>query len=107
MTDVCECSIRKSNKVDKTCACPQMEVYAQQCIDKGVDVSDWRNSVDFCPFECPSGQVYNSAGSTPVPTCLDRNPTPTGTVRGCYCPAGQFLQDGRCINANQCKCLYE
>ena len=42
-----------------------------------------------------------------MPTCLDRNPEQTGTVRGCFCPEGQFLQDGECVAANACKCLYE
>ena len=25
-------------------------------------------------YDCPDGQVYNPAGATPVPTCLDKDP---------------------------------
>ena len=42
-----------------------------------------------------------------MPTCLDKDPEQTGTVRGCFCPEGQFLQDGECVKADGCKCLYE
>ena len=58
-------------------------------------------------YKCPEPSVYKADGATPVPTCLDRNPTPTGTVRGCFCPDGLFLQDGECVKASDCKCLYE
>ncbi|KAG9347866.1 hypothetical protein JZ751_003882, partial [Albula glossodonta] len=43
-------------------------------------------------------------------TCADissqRNCT-SHCVTGCRCPAGQFLQDGGCVNASQCACLWE
>jgi len=26
---------------------------------------------------------------------------------GCYCPAGLFLQDGRCVDVSECECLWE
>ena len=42
-----------------------------------------------------------------MPTCLDKDPEQTGTVRGCFCPENQFLQDGECVAADGCKCLYE
>ncbi|KAL5248251.1 hypothetical protein ACHWQZ_G017435 [Mnemiopsis leidyi] len=101
MTDVCHC------KLDETCACPQFDAYAQKCIENGVDLNDWREEVAFCPYDCPSGQVYKPNGTVPSPTCLEKNPTITGTVRGCFCPEGQYMQDGNCVRANQCKCLHE
>lgn len=101
MTDVCNCFM------DEDCACSQYESYAQSCIQKGVDLSKWRESVDYCPYKCPEGLTYYASASLPTPTCLDRNPEKKMTGRGCFCPSGQFLQDGVCIEASQCKCIYE
>ena len=58
-------------------------------------------------YDCPELTVYLPDGATPVPTCLNRDPEKTGTVAGCFCPEGQFLQDGLCVEASGCKCLYE
>ena len=58
-------------------------------------------------YECPEGQSYKARGATPVATCLNQNPTETGKVRGCFCPAGEFLQDGVCVAPSECKCLHE
>ena len=101
MTDVCHCFM------DKSCACSQYDNYASSCIEAGIDLSNWRSSVDYCPFECPEGLTYMSAGPVPAPTCLNKEPEQEGTVRGCFCPTGQFLQDGQCVPASQCRCLYE
>ncbi|KAJ8278768.1 hypothetical protein COCON_G00058340 [Conger conger] len=55
--------------------------------------------------DCLAGRVE------PCPlTCADissqRNCTSL-CVTGCRCPIGQFLQDGQCVNASQCACLWE
>ena len=86
---------------------PSSIIYASECINAGVDLSNWREDIEFCPYECPSGLIYEAAASTPVPTCLDRSPKQIGTARGCVCPSGQFLQDGVCVPASECQCLYE
>jgi len=72
-----------------------------------VDLSDWREEVEYCPYDCPDPTIYLADGATPVPTCLNKEPEKTGTVRGCFCPDGKFLQDGVCVDASGCKCLYE
>jgi len=101
MTDVCNCFM------DKHCACSQYDVYATQCIERGVDLSNWRESVDYCPYECPEGLTYYASAPIPSPSCLDRNPKKEADARGCFCPSGQFLQDGVCVDASQCKCIYQ
>ncbi|XP_063676931.1 mucin-17-like [Bolinopsis microptera] len=101
MMDVCQCHL------EKACACPQFDVYATQCQNNGFDAAQWRENVAFCPYDCPEPTVYIPDGATPVPTCLNRDPSKTGTVAGCFCPEGQFLQDGLCVEASGCKCLYE
>jgi len=101
MTDVCHCFM------DKHCACSQYDNYASSCIEAGIDLSNWRKSVDYCPYECQEGLTYMSDGPVPAPTCLDKKPKEEGTVRGCFCPSGQFLQDGKCVPESECRCLYE
>ena len=101
MVDVCNCFI------DKSCACSVYDTYATTCVQNGVDLSNWRDQVEYCPYDCPTGMVYQSAGPLPAPTCLERNPDSEGTARGCFCPGGQFLQDGGCVGADQCRCLHE
>ncbi|XP_036410900.1 SCO-spondin [Megalops cyprinoides] len=55
--------------------------------------------------DCLAGRVE----ACPL-TCLDissqRNCT-SYCVTGCRCPAGRFLQEGRCVNASQCVCLWD
>lgn len=101
LTDVCNCYM------DQACACSQFDIYAVQCNQNGVDLSNWRESVDYCPYICPEGLTYHASASIPSPSCLDRNPEEESTARGCFCPSGQFLQDGVCVEASQCKCIYE
>ena len=101
ITDVCHCFM------DESCACSQYDNYASSCIEAGIDLSNWRSSVDYCPFQCPEGLTYLSAGPVPAPTCLNKEPEQEGTVRGCFCPTGQFLQDGQCVPSSECRCLYE
>lgn len=101
LVDVCNCYIADS------CACDTMESYAQTCINSGVDLSNWREEVSFCPYLCDSPFSYHSKGSVPVATCLEKAPEETGTARGCFCPEGTLLQDGECVDDSQCKCLHE
>ena len=61
----------------------------------------------FSAYMCPDGLEYDANRQVPLPSCLDRNPTSTGTQRGCFCPEGQFLQDGACVEPDQCRCLHE
>ena len=42
VTDVCHCWL------DQSFACPQFDTYADSCIANGVDLSNWRESVEFC-----------------------------------------------------------
>ncbi|KAJ8374864.1 hypothetical protein SKAU_G00054440 [Synaphobranchus kaupii] len=49
--------------------------------------------VEPCPLTCPD-------------ISSQRNCT-SHCITGCRCPIGQFLQEGRCVNASQCGCLWE
>ena len=88
-------------------ACSQYENYVSTCYEAGVDVAGWREVVNYCPFECSEELIYLPKGPTPTPTCLDQHPAPGGTIEGCFCPLGKFLQDGICVTSEECECLYE
>ncbi|ROI48994.1 SCO-spondin [Anabarilius grahami] len=55
--------------------------------------------------DCLSGII----DACPV-TCSDLHSERNCTLNcsaGCYCPPGLFLQDGRCVAASKCECLWE
>jgi hypothetical protein len=101
MSEVC------ANLLVTNSACSQYENYVSTCYESGVDISGWRDTVKYCPFLCPKGLIYLPKGSIPTPTCLDQKPALEGTMEGCFCPQGKFLQDGVCVLSEECKCLYE
>ena len=101
MVDVC------NGFMDKSAACPIFDSYATTCFQNGVDISNWREEVEYCPYDCPTGRTYQSDGPVPAPTCLERNPESEGTARGCFCPGGQYLQNEECVSADQCRCIFE
>ncbi|XP_039512123.1 SCO-spondin [Pimephales promelas] len=55
--------------------------------------------------DCLSG-IMDACHVTCSDLHSDRNCTLNCTT-GCYCPAGLFLQDGRCVDVSECECLWE
>ena len=101
MSEICTDLIRTNS------ACSQYENYVSTCYEAGIDLSGWREVVNYCPYECPKGLIYMPKGPVPTPTCLDQHPALERTIEGCFCPSGLFLQDGTCVHSEECKCLYE
>ncbi|XP_039266345.2 SCO-spondin-like [Styela clava] len=66
------------------------------------------------PGICTGGQVFVKEPAckeinTCEQTCSDRSNNvkcSTNCTEGCYCPNNQFLQDGVCVSASQCRCSY-
>ncbi|KAG7281602.1 hypothetical protein CRUP_033712, partial [Coryphaenoides rupestris] len=55
--------------------------------------------------DCLTGRVENCP-----PTCSHLSQTANCTascIRGCRCPEGLYLQEGRCVNASQCGCVWD
>lgn len=42
VTDVCNCDL------DQSCGCSQLDSYAYTCIDRGIDLTNWREDVAYC-----------------------------------------------------------
>ena len=56
-------------------------------------------------IQCSAGMVYQQCGSFFPPTCDDLNATATCQGRcaeGCFCPDGQVLLDGACVDSFVC-----
>ena len=59
---------------------------------------------------CEEGLAYEPCGSFCPPTCGDKNPD-CGKLagkcnEGCFCPKDTYLQDGKCVPADECQCMF-
>ena len=56
---------------------------------------------------CPSGMLYQQCGPSCPQTCDTNEDTDCsgGCVEGCFCPSGQVLSDGICINKTKCESM--
>ena len=50
---------------------------------------------------CPSGMVYQQCGPSCPQTCESAD-CGGGCVEGCFCPNGQVLFNGKCIDQSEC-----
>ena len=50
--------------------------------------------------------VYQQCGPSCPQTCEDTDCS-GGCVEGCFCPSGQVLSNGKCIDMNDCAGKYE
>ncbi|XP_040183628.1 mucin-5AC-like isoform X10 [Rana temporaria] len=73
--------------------CSSLEIYASLCSANGICV-DWRGKTGgHCPYNCPTGKVYNPCGPLHVKTCENKHieNVATSTTEGCFCSAGTTL----------------
>ena len=84
--------------------------FAQSCASLDVIVF-WR-SPNFCPKTCENGKVYQECSSKCPRTCktlytVMPDSCMQDCVPGCECPIGQFIQDGKCVAAEDCECQFD
>ena len=62
----------------------------------------------FVAITCPSGMIYQQCGPLCPQTCDTDEDTDCsgGCVEGCFCPSGQVLSNGHCINVSQCQGIH-
>ena len=73
-------------------------------------LQDWWKSSSPTAMECSEGLSYNICGSYCPPTCGDKTPD-CGKLQGqrnegCFCPQDTFLQEGKCVRAEECRCMF-
>ncbi|XP_075731468.1 sushi, von Willebrand factor type A, EGF and pentraxin domain-containing protein 1-like isoform X2 [Rhipicephalus microplus] len=56
-----------------------------------------------CESGCPPGMEFNTCGPVITPRCSPHNKIRNGPcMPGCFCPGGQVLHKGRCIDKHEC-----
>nr|CAD7397465.1 unnamed protein product [Timema cristinae] len=89
-------------------ACRVLEAYARECLRADVCL-DWR-SKHVCPYKCQPGYEYQACGLGCTETCenyeayrSDPSSCELSQSDGCYCPNGQVLKNGICVDVSRCK----
>lgn len=100
--ETCKTDCCNSNSDD--CMCSSMEAYSRACSAKGIKLN-WRKA-GRCGISCTGGKVYKECGSPCVKDCSSANAVCSDAtcVDGCFCPDGQVLQNGNCVQVDQCPC---
>ena len=62
-------------------------------------------------MNCKSPLTYHVCGSFCPPTCANKDPDcgkDEGKCNeGCFCPLNTYLQDNKCVTAEDCKCEFD
>ncbi|XP_064598027.1 zonadhesin-like [Liolophura sinensis] len=103
------CAYKKQGHLNKKkVVCKAMTSFAAACNAEGF-VSIWRTE-EFCPLECPKGQVYSTSVSACPPTCGEPAPEKfceKPAREGCQCKEGFVLNDKKCTKKQDCGCTDE
>ncbi|XP_077424251.1 otogelin-like protein isoform X1 [Vanacampus margaritifer] len=94
---------------DEETFCRALVEYTRACSHVGYPVREWRDSFPSCNDGCKESFVYRDCISCCPPTCTFEKEclgTNLHCLDGCYCPDGLILQNGTCIAASQCPCVY-
>uniref|UniRef100_A0A3B3D509 Otogelin-like n=1 Tax=Oryzias melastigma TaxID=30732 RepID=A0A3B3D509_ORYME len=92
---------------DEETFCHALVEYTRACSHVGYPVREWRDSFPSCDG-CEESFVYRDCISCCPPTCTFEKEclgTNLHCLDGCYCP-DLILQNGTCIAASQCPCVY-
>ncbi|XP_033102325.1 SCO-spondin-like [Anneissia japonica] len=89
--------------------CDVLQAYVRECTMENI-ILDWR-SEQFCPKECPGLMEYKECGSRCKRNCATKNMDlglhcSPECVSGCECPEGYVEEKGKCIEVEDCPCIY-
>ncbi|CAN8217949.1 unnamed protein product [Coccothraustes coccothraustes] len=90
--------------------CHAFEIYADDCQEEGINVSDWRTTVG-CPLTCPPNSTYSTCGLACLPTCnipavSSSCAAVTTCVDTCVCHKGLVFDANTCIPPSECGCVF-
>ena len=102
--DFCNCSATTRSGRD-VCACDTITNYVRACTQAGRRLENWISQTRCSAPTCIGQRVYSECGSHCQLTCSNFESPPQCTpdcVEGCFCPKGQVLKDGACVDADTC-----
>ncbi|XP_035826940.1 zonadhesin-like [Aplysia californica] len=98
------CAYAYDPDLRKEVTCMNLEALATVCEEAGVRV-EWRAGMG-CPIKCPTNSHYNPLMSGCQSSCLGPAPRvcPLAEREGCECDPGFVLDNGMCIQQEDCGC---
>ncbi|XP_039218871.1 otogelin-like protein [Crotalus tigris] len=102
MNDLCR-------KDDDETYCRAVTEYARSCSHVGYPIRDWRDDFPACTDSCEDTFIHRDCISCCPPTCTfekDCLGSNLHCLDGCYCPDGLIMDNGTCISASDCPCVY-
>ncbi|XP_056407686.1 SCO-spondin-like [Hyla sarda] len=89
--------------------CPTFTSYARECSQQKITIT-WRRA-GFCEKECLMDKQYSDCVSACPASCASVGSYDDGQCRdecvsGCECPAGLYLENGRCMREEECPCYH-
>ncbi|XP_032077067.1 otogelin-like protein [Thamnophis elegans] len=102
MNDLCR-------KDDDETYCRAVTEYARSCSHAGYPIRDWRDDFPSCTDNCEDTFIHRDCISCCPPTCTfekDCLGSNLHCLDGCYCPDGLIMDNGTCISASDCPCVY-
>ena len=103
-SDFCNCT--RTNRVHRdTCACEVITNYVRACAQAGVSLENWIGQTRCTAKTCVGKRVYKECGTRCQLTCSNYRSPPECSkdcAEGCFCPDGQVLKGGQCVNRDTC-----
>ncbi|KAM6437973.1 otogelin-like protein [Liasis olivaceus] len=94
---------------DEETYCRAVTEYTRSCSHAGYPIRDWRDDFPACTDSCEDTFIHRDCISCCPPTCTfekDCLGSNLHCLDGCYCPDGLILDNGTCISASDCPCIY-
>ncbi|KAG8137920.1 hypothetical protein E2320_003864 [Naja naja] len=89
--------------------CRAVTEYTRSCSHAGYPIRDWRDDFPACTDNCEDTFLHRDCISCCPPTCTfekDCLGSNLHCLDGCYCPDGLIMNNGTCISASDCPCVY-
>ena len=104
-SDFCNCTGRSTRSRRDACACDVITNYVRACAQAGRSLENWISQTRCSAKTCIGERVYKECGTLCQPTCSNFE-CPPDCAEGCFCPDGQVLNGGNCVDNDSCASEY-
>ena len=104
-SDFCNCTGRSTRNRRDACACDVITNYVRACAQAGRSLENWIGQTRCSAKTCIGERVYKECGTHCQLTCSNFESPPECSpdcAEGCFCPDGQVLNGGACVDADTC-----